>query len=409
MVKTVWYITKYFSPKMPGSAGGRSWFLMKELASSGYRPVVITSDSNNLVDLPDLTKSVTVEDVDGVTLVWLKTLKYKLAKSPRRILSWLDFELKLFILNKGKLPNPDVIVVSSLSILTIINGIWLKKKYGCRLVFEIRDIWPLTIIEEGGYSHSNPLIKLLSFVERLGYKKSDLIIGTMPNLKPHIKEVSGLDKAVTCIPMGVEIGREDDVQELELEGRYISRYLSSEKFKIVHAGTIGITNALDVFFETAKAFVDNESIEFIVVGDGALKDHYVNEYGHLGNLIFAPKVPRKSVQEVLGYCDLVFFSMYASKVWDSGQSLNKVVDYMLSGKPVLAAYSGYQSMINEADCGSFVPAEDRDALIHEIERYAKMAPEELDKIGRRGKDWILENRNYKKLANEFAQVIFDGI
>jgi len=50
---------------------------------------------------------------------------------------------------KGQLPKPDVIVASSLSPLTVVNGFLLRKRYRCRLVFEIRDIWPLTITEEG--------------------------------------------------------------------------------------------------------------------------------------------------------------------------------------------------------------------------------------------------------------------
>ncbi len=33
-----------------------------------------------------------------------------------------------------------MVIVSSLSLLTILNGIRLKARYGCRLVFEIRDI-----------------------------------------------------------------------------------------------------------------------------------------------------------------------------------------------------------------------------------------------------------------------------
>ncbi len=34
--------------------------------------------------------------------------------------------------------------------------------------------------------------------------------------------------------------------------------------------------------------------------------------------------------------------------------MNKVVEYMLAGKPIIASYTGYPSMINEAECGYFV-------------------------------------------------------
>ena len=190
MARSVWYITKYFSPKTETSMGGRSWFLLSQLASTGVDVTVISSDSNNLVDVPALHSSVFVEEVKGVRIVWLKTLKYSVAKSAKRMLSWFHFEYNLFLLSKDRLSKPDVIVVSSLSLLTILNGIYLKRKYKCRFVLEIRDIWPLTLVEEGGFSPRNPLVKVLSFIERLGYSNADLIIGTMANLKQHVLQVS---------------------------------------------------------------------------------------------------------------------------------------------------------------------------------------------------------------------------
>ena len=79
-----------------------------------------------------------------------------------------------------------MIIVSSLSILTLLNGLYLKRKYNCKLIFEIRDIWPLSAIEFGGFDKKNIFIKLLKFVEYLGYKYSDHIVGTMPNLGKHV-------------------------------------------------------------------------------------------------------------------------------------------------------------------------------------------------------------------------------
>ncbi|PKO46330.1 MAG: hypothetical protein CVU29_05855 [Betaproteobacteria bacterium HGW-Betaproteobacteria-22] len=404
MSKTIWYISKYFAPETDDSPGSRGWLLMKEFAKQGYKPVVITSDSNNLVNLPKLNASVTLEENQGVTLIWLRTLKYKIAKSALRILSWLHFEWNLLWLKKSLMPRPDVIIVSSLSLLSILNGLILKKKYGCRLVFEIRDIWPLTIVEEGGFSPRNPFVLILGVIERLGYRYSDLIVGTMPNLGEHVKEVLGYERDVKCIPMGLDVSTLQD--DVVAPSDYVDKYLDSSKFNVVHAGTVGITNALDTFFKAAEMMKDFDSVRFVIIGDGALKNHYVDMYGHLPNLVFAPKVPKNMVQSVLAHSDLLYFSVYKSKVWSYGQSLNKVIDYMLSDKPIVASYSGYPSMINEAGCGTYVPAEDVASLVHEIKRYFSMSAEERSQIGAKGKAWLLENRSYKKLANEYISILF---
>lgn len=379
---------------------------MDEMQRSGYQLVVISSDSNNLVDLPVLYNRVTVQEIDGVRIVWLKTMKYTVAKSLRRVLSWLHFEWNLFWLDTSNLPRPDVVIVSSLSLLTIVNGLLLRFKYKCRLVFEVRDIWPLTIIEEGGFSKRNLFVKGLSWLERLAYKKSDAIVGTMPNLAAHVYAELGYERPVYCVPMGVSHDHLSDVAELPVE--YIERYLSSEKFKVVHAGTIGITNALDVFFAAAEAMRDDVDIEFIIVGDGALRQHYEKLYGDLPNLVFAPKVPRNLVQAVLTKCDLLYFSVHDSKVWDYGQSLNKVIDYMLAAKPIVASYSGYPSMINDSGCGVFVPANDVNAVIDTILDMKIKSEDERSLMGLRGREWLLQNRAYSKLSADYLSILFQS-
>ena len=112
------------------------------------------------------------------------------------------------------------------------------------------------------------------------------------------------------------------------------------------------------------------------------------------------------VQSVLSHCDLLYFSVHVSLVWQYGQSLNKVIDYMLAGKPIIASYTGYPSMINEAECGSFVPAGDIAALRNEILRYYAMSDTEREMLGKRGRTWILGNRTFEVLAKNYLALMF---
>ena len=403
--KTIWYISKYFSIGMQGNVGTRSWFLMEEFSNRNVEVLVLTSDSNHLNQNLSLHSKVVFEDIAGVKVIWLRTFKHKIAKSFGRVLGWLHFEWNIFFLNKKKLPCPDTIIVSSLSLLTIINGYLLKRKYKCKLVFEIRDIWPLTIIEEGGFSKNNPLIWALGLLEKFGYKKSDVIVGTMPNLGEHVAKVLGSHRKVHCIPMGVSNQMLEDTSPVDQA--YLEKYLDKRFFNIVYSGTIGITNALEVFFRAAAQMLDtNKGIRFIVVGEGALKKYFEDTYGHLENVIFAPAVNKNQVHSVLCKADLVYFSTYKSKVWNYGQSLNKVIDYMLSGRPVLASYSGYPSMINEAGCGYFVPAEDIRALIKKILEIYSMSEQDRLSVGAKGRNWLLANRRYPDLAERYLAIIY---
>jgi glycosyltransferase involved in cell wall biosynthesis len=189
---------------------------------------------------------------------------------------------------------------------------------------------------------------------------------------------------------------------------YVAKYLPQDKFVVAHVGSIGITNALDTFLDCAASMQEQKDIHFLIVGDGDLREAYQIKYAHLKNLTFAPRVSKPMVQSVLAKCDLLYFSVHVSKVWQYGQSLNKVIDYMMAGKPIVASYTGYPSMINEADCGTYVPAGDVLALKQEVDRYARMDDKMRHVIGERGRDWLLENRQYKKLAEQYLKAMLPG-
>lgn len=401
MPLTIWYISKYVTPPYAAKVSARGFLLLREFVREGHCAVLITSDSNHLATPPKLTGPRLNEEVDGVDVHWLRTWKYSGARSIGRMISWLDFEWRLWRMPKSDLPRPDVLIVSSLSLLTVLNGIWLRRKYGCKLVFEVRDIWPLILTESGKISAWNPLVILLGWIERLGYRRADLIVGTMPNLVEHVREVCGLDRPVICIPQGLDPALMKPADSLPSD--YLNRYIPKRGFTVCHAGSIGADNALETLIESARDMTDRSDIRFLIVGEGYLKESLQHSAADLPNVTFAPGVPKTAVQAVLAHADIVYFAAHKSPMLRFGQSLNKVIDYMVSGKPIVASYSGFPSMINEADCGSFVPAEDVSALRSEIERYADMHAEERARIGERGRDWIMKNRRFETLAAEYLR------
>lgn len=402
MPRTIWYVSKYVSPPHGDAPGGRSWELMRELAALGNRSVVITSDANHLGVVPALDGPLLHEQRDGMDVYWLRTFKAATAKSWQRIVSWLHFEWRMLRLDTSKLPPPDVLVVSSLSLLTVISGLVLKRRHRVPLVFEVRDIWPLTIVEEGGFTAGNPLVRALGFVERLGYRRSDLVVGTMPGLGLHVAEVLGHERDVRCIPMGYA---ERLVDTAACPAPPPGLTAPAGSLVVGYAGTIGITNAVEVLLDAARLLADLAGIRFRIVGDGPVLGRLREEYADLRNVDFVGRVAKDQVQGELAQCDLLYLSTYPSRVWEFGQSLNKLIDYMLSARPVLASMTGLPSMIDEAGSGSFVPAGDPAAVAEEIRRYAAMPAVERERMGRAGRAWVLEHRSFRQLALDYADLL----
>ena len=398
-MKSIWYISKYVKTSYVGNSGSRGFFLLKELSKKGYDCSIFSS-------YPFKYSKLFKKNISNIRknfrYIYIDSYKYKNTNSLGRIISWLDFERKLFFQKKNNLPKPDIIIVSSLSLLTIINGLILKKKYSCRIFFEIRDIWPLTLIEEGGYSKKNPLIFFLQFLELIGYKYSDHIIGTMPNLGEHVRNILGYPKKVTCIPIGFNIEEINKSKEIK---KSIKVLIPKDKFIVGYFGGIGISNALDSFFEIINKLHHNSDIHFLVAGEGDLKNKYYSQTKNLNNITFLPLIEKKFMNSLISYCNLLYFSTHDSKIWKYGQSLNKLIDYMLSGNPIIGSYNGYESMINESGCGEFIKPYDHDAIIKKILKYQRMSNKERIKIGKKGQKWILKNRSYEILSNHLSEII----
>lgn len=396
--KVVWLICKYASPKKY-FFGTRHFSFGKEWIRSGHNVTIFTSNSSHLSDsLPTFKGLFFREFIDGIETFWINVFSPNNSGGFSRILSWIMFEFKLFLIPKKSLNKPDVIIVSSLSIFSIISGWYYSKRYKTKLILEIRDIWPLSAMELGGYSKWHPLMLFMSRLEKLGYNSSSQIVGTMPNLVAHVENVApkNSDKVV-CIPQCYDEEFYSEEQE-KLSKDYCETHFSSEKFKIFYSGTINLNNPLDYIIQA----VSDLDVELFIVGNGNRRFYYEESYKNQKNVKFLDPIPKSKVQDLLSHADICFDSI-ANSIGRFGLSRNKWIDYMMSKKPILCAFDGFQSMINEAGSGKYVPFDDSNK-IQEAIIYFQQNPDVRQSMGKKGYQWLMENRSSKTLASQYEHI-----
>lgn len=399
------YISKYFDVPSSGETGSRGFHLCRELSRYGHDTTVFATKPPHLFAKEELTSTFTQEKFESLTVVFVKTIKFEKRRSVARILTWVEFELKVayYILKHHR--KADVIIASSLALFSVATAHFFKRLFGTKVIFEIRDIWPLSIIEQGGFSPKHPFIRLLSMIEKLGYRRSDHIIGTMPNLIEHVDKTCKMHAPVSCIPMGISQEHEQTVGEAVPGGKaHEFDFLPEGKFIVGYAGGFGTANALEFIFEAAR-LVENPDIHFVLVGDGNLKEEYIARYGDLANVNIGPRLRKQEVGSFSQHCDLLTFAANPAEIWKYGHSLNKIVDYMLAAKPMLCIYNGYDEMVSAAECGFFVESADAREIAQELERVAQIPKEELTAMGERGRSWLLENRRYPILGKKYEAII----
>lgn len=399
----IWYISKYASPAKY-FFGTRHFYIAEEWIKTGNNVAVITSNSSHLSsELPQFKGSKLTEDIKGIKTIWLNTFKSRSSSGISRILSWLHFDLQLILFNKDVVFKPDVIIVSSLSLTTVIPGWILAKFYKAKFVFEVRDIWPLSIIVLGKFSKKNPFIRFLGWIEKFGYEYANLVVGTMPNLIGHVINVTKKEVKCICIPQGINLSFYENGQE-KLSDDYLNTWIPKGKFIVCYAGTINANNPIGTLIKVAKLLSHNNNIHFLIVGKGDRKDQLISESSGFRNISFPPPVRKSQINDLLNYVDICYDS-FESELASYGLSRNKWIDYMYAGKPIICSFNGFQSMINEADCGDFVEYGNEIKLKELILLYSNYSKRDVIEKGNRGKTYLLNNRTFDKLAKEYLNEI----
>lgn len=407
MNKTVWIINQYASTPEYGYAG-RHYYLGNELAKLGYNVYLIASASHHLLREKPLVHSRFQFEKEGgrYTVVWTKMPHYDQAHSKGRILGWFLFPWRIRQLASVIPEPPDVVLCSSPSLLSFMGAKNIARKFGAKLVFEVRDIWPLTLVDIGGYSPRHPFVQLLQRVEDRAYRDSDRVVSNLKNAVEHMASRGMKRDKFAWVPNGFSM---DEVSlDAPLNTKAESQ-LPKDKFLVGYTGTLGVANAMSTLIYAADRLKEYSDIAFVVVGDGKEKpalQQLVEQKG-LTNVHFVDPIPKVEIQAMLAQFDGCYIGWLNDSLYRFGIGANKIPEYLFSGKPIIHSYSGACDPIEEAGAGLRVPAEDDKQLADAVVSLYKMGPEERAAMGANGKEVAVEYYEYSQLARKLASVLFD--
>jgi len=377
----------------------RHYYLSKELIKLGNSVTIISSSYSHLFKHLPLTNH---EIIDGINYCWIKTINYGDAHNKKRVIKWFMFSFKLLKYMISNHTKPDVIIVSTAAPFAILPSYWLAKKNNSKLIFEVKDIWPMSLVSLGNFKPSHPFIKFMSWFEKFALERSDIIVSNLQNYDEHIKNNVGIDRSFEWISNGIDL---DELERIEPLSNEIAKQLPKDKFIIGYTGTIGVANALDSFLESAKVLKNNSTdILFVIVGDGKEKKKLFDTYSNLDNVLFIDSIPKQQIQSMLSLFDLCFIGWKSKKIYNYGISANKIFDYMYSAKPILHAYSGKRNIVKISNCGLTVEAENPQAIADGILKLYNMDKETREQLGQNGKQYVLKHFTYEKLAEKYNEL-----
>lgn len=351
-------IAQNFYPEI-GSAGNRMKNIYQMVKREGYDVTILTNEpsypNKKMYEDEMFWDDPLLNGDAGVHRVKVRNRKYSFSMF-NRLLYYLEMTIKmiLFVLSdRNKYSN---VFVTSPPIFIGLVGIIAKFRYKTKLILDIRDLWPESLKGVGVFNNRF-IIWVAALFELFLYKQADTIIVNSPGFIQYISEKAKIDtEAIRYMPNSAA---ED---ELSFEHKK-----NPDEFKVIYTGNLGL--AQDVgFLKELSMKLHQHGILLNIVGYGFRKKElvgYIKENG-LTNVTFVSPTTRNQCLRLNKEHDVGIVSLNDQEVFDTVLP-GKIVDYMISGLPIVAAVSGYaKQMIEEHEVGFVSEQRNIDEIIQYI-------------------------------------------
>lgn len=400
------YVTQNYLPEM-GAGPGRVSEMAREWAGAGHRVRVLAPVPNHPTGIvpPEFRGRLLFQETDpygvDVTRTWIYTAANR--GRIRRSIAFGSFAVASTIAGTLSVPRPDVIIGSSPQLLAAVGALTIGSLRRVPWVFEVRDLWPESIVAVGAMPASSPIVRALDVVADGMYRHADRIVVVTRAFRDALVKRGVADEKIAFVPNGVDLSRftpcdarPEDRREMGGDARFIVSYL----------GTHGMAHDLGRLLDVAGRMRSRRDVAFAFVGEGAerkaLEERARRE--KLENVRFLGVQPRERMPRLYAASDLCVVPLRKSELFQTVLP-SKIFEIMGMGKPLVIAVDGEaRQVVEEAGAGTFVPPGDSDAL-HDGIAGLLATPERLREYGLRGRDFAARSYDRRTLARRFLDVL----
>ncbi|WP_437830172.1 glycosyltransferase family 4 protein [Sorangium sp. So ce1153] len=399
------YVSPYFPPE-PGAPAARVSELSRAWRRAGHEVTVLTGMPNHPTGVipPEYRGRLRIEeDFHGVRV--LRTWIYAAANrgKVRRSLAYGSFALSTLTLAQRELPRADVLIATSPQFLTAVAGYGVAKLRGLPFVFEVRDLWPESIVAVGALPEEHPVVRGLTVVEEHLYRAADEIVVVTRSFRERLVARGVPADKIDIIRNGVDLGRftpSSRATPLRAELGF------GDRLVVAYVGTHGMAHGLSAVLDVAHGLRDREDIRFLFVGDGAERASLQARARELGlsGVTFLGARPRDAMNEVYATADICLVPLRKTELFQTVIP-SKIFEILAMERPIVISVDGEaRSIVEEAQAGLFAPPEDVAAMTRAILELAA-DPDRRRRMGEAGRAYVTRSFDRDTLACDYAEVL----
>ncbi|KAI5914817.1 glycosyltransferase family 4 protein [Thauera sp. 2A1] len=406
---TIWYVHPYAGGPGVGRYN-RPYELAHAWQAEGVNALVITAAFHHLLDEPGRHRGAL--DVEGVPYEFLPTPAYD-GNGIGRLVNMTAFTAALPIHARRlarRYGRPDMVVASSPHPYTFLTSHRLARRFGARSVFEVRDLWPLSLVELAGVRPTHPLVRVTDRLERHAYGRADAVVSLLPQTLPYMAE-RGLEASRWYyIPNGVDT-HAPRIDAIDSEPvKQAQRWRADGRLVVVYAGAMGAPNYVQSLVESVTLLRQrgDDRIAVIIVGRGeqsaAIRQEIV-EQGLSDRIALFDQIPKRNIPALLDACQVGYLSLRPEPLFRFGVSPNKLFDYMLARLPVLFAIEAGNDPVAECNAGISVSPGDIPGIADALAAFADLPEQARTEMGQRGLEYVMRQHSYDALAARYLEIL----
>lgn len=406
--KRIWLVSHYAMPPHL-EVREKTIRMARILQERGHEVLLITASTIHNTDINLITdKQLFVEkEYDGLHYVHIRCSQYK-GSGVKRILNLMQFQQRFGKAMKH-FDTPDVIVADC-NCVNYRGILRFAQKHKIPFVSEVRDLWPLSIVEYMHMSDKNPVIRYLYGQEKRMYKKSAAIIFSMAGGKDYIRDkgwgnVIDLNK-VFYINNGIDVA----LQEQQAKTYQIpddADLNDPNTFKVIYAGSIRSVNQIGKILDIAKELKkEQSSIRFLIYGDGDQRAELESrcQAEDITNVTFKGSVKKEYIPYICSKADVNIIHVQQSSLSKYGVSWNKLFDYMNAGKPILSTTAVAYDLIEQYQCGIVCKDQQVETMVNAVLALYHAEPQEYRQMCQNAKEGA-KDFDYGVLASRLEETI----
>lgn len=405
-MKNVWILNHY--AQEPGGAGGtRHFHLAESLQAYGWQDTVIAASVEHQGRRQRLApdEKQRCDYFKGVPFLWVRTPDYQ-GNGSGRMRNMLAYTWAVLQRHTTEsLPRPDVVIGSSVHPFAAVAGALLARRFKVTFIFEVRDLWPQTLVDMGRLKEGSSMVWALRKLELWLYRRAVRTVVLLPRAWEYIAPLGIPKERVVWIPNGVDLS-------MFPRGEATS-VASKDPFTLMYFGALGQANGLDSVLLAMKHVggrMGERHIRLRIIGDGPLKPALIAQASEMGltNVSFEPPVAKHQIPTLASQADaFVIAVLDLPELYRYGISMNKLFDYLAAQRPILIASNAANNPVEDAKAGLTVPPGNPEALAAAIVQIASTPLAERQRMGNAGREYVEQNHGFEQLAARLAAVLDD--